>query len=211
MWNGLIVFLAVVFISTMIGAISNWLRKQQQAEIDRRAAQTRSGPPRTKPDGALEKFAEEVDRLRQKRMDDVARSRAPKGALGVATVTSKVPPKVIRRPLIADAPVVVPVVRSTSKPLTLAAIPSLPTIPTSPKLLPEALMVTSTETIHSPATIATIIAAQAPATIRRPKDVGGKDTSQAAPNLLALLANPQSLPLAVILAEILGPPQCKKR
>lgn len=203
MWNGLIVFLAVIFISTMIGAISNWLRKQQQAEIDRRAAATRSGPPKTKPDGALEKFAEEVDRLRQKRMDEAARARAPK-----AVVTSKALPKAVRRPLIADAPpVVVPVVRPTSvKPAGMAKAP-----PPALAMLPEAAPVTSTETIHSPATIAAIVAAQAPATIRRPKDVGGKDASPDAPNLLALLANPQSLPTAIILAEILGPPQCKKR
>jgi len=201
MWNGLIVFLAVIAISTMIGAISSWLRKQQQAEIDRRAAQTRSGPPRTKPDGALEKFAEEVDRLRQKRTDDVARAKSPK-----AVITSKAVPKVVRRPLGMEAPIVVPVVRpSTVKPA------GLPKLPPAMAMLPEASVVTPMDTIHSPATIATIIEAQAPATIRRPKDVGGKDTSQAAPNLLALLANPQSLPTAIILAEILGPPQCKKR
>ena len=70
--NGLIIFISIVILSAVIGAVTQWLKAQQQAEQER-LAQTRAGARAGRSENTIDKYVEEIERLRKRPQDDCQR------------------------------------------------------------------------------------------------------------------------------------------
>jgi hypothetical protein len=206
--NGLIVFVVIVVLSAIIGAVSQVLKNQQQAEQTRaarnRAANRTNGDDRREGRAAsdIDRFLEEIDKLRRK---SAAGGIAPPPAAPVAPVARRVGrpepdvPTVVpaRKPRAAGEPTfaapVAPVVRSVPTSYTAAPLPRFEDLPVAPVVGPSA--------------------AYSPSVVTRPKvlaDPRPVKKTEFAAQLAALLGSKNALPLAVVLQEVLGPPKCKR-
>jgi len=124
MWgNGVIIFLVIVVLSAIIGAVSQVLKNQQQgqqAKAARGRADVRAGNRAGKDD--VDRFLEEIDKLRSKKPEDKPRTTR------TAPVVAKRAAPAKARPIAAT-----PVARSASarsvEQLPIAPIVSLPTTP----------------------------------------------------------------------------------
>jgi hypothetical protein len=186
--NGLFIFVAIVILSAIIGAVSQALKNQQQAEQARRAqarAANRGGGGAGRAGSSdIDRFLEEIDKLRRKSATgERERERPP-----AVPVARRAP-----RPTPADVPTVSPrkprlseeasrAFEVTAAPPRLAPLPRLEELPTAP------------------------VAAGRP--IGTPPQTRAK--TEFATQLGALLGSQQALPLAVVLQEVLGPPKSKR-
>lgn len=190
--NGLFIFVAIVILSAIIGAVSQALKNQQQAEQARRA-QARAanrgaaGAGRTG-SSDIDRFLEEIDKLRRKSASgERERERPP-----TVPVARRVP-----RPTPVEVPTVSPrkmrPSEETARAFEVTAAVALPSRQ-SPLLRLEDLPTAplgATRPIGSPL----------PQTSGR---------TEFATQLVSLLQSHQALPLAVVLQEILGPPKGRR-
>jgi hypothetical protein len=196
MGPGLIVLLIVVGISLLISVASNWLRSQQrQAEIaaaERRARNRSSSAPVSSSTagkagaGDIDRFLEEINKLRQK----PAAAADPTASRPVAKKAEPARPVAKAAPVARRADPVPP-----PPPPVITPLPRLEDLPVAPVVA---------RPLPPP-----------PASVARAA-VGTKVTRTVAPQtpfgrqLVGLLADPKSVPMAVVLQEILGPPRCKR-
>lgn len=209
--NGLVVFVIIVILSAIIGAVSQVLKNQQQAEQTRaaraRAAKRANGDERREGRGAsdIDRFLEEIDKLRRK---SAAGGIAPPPAAPVV-------PPVARRPsrLESDVPTVAPArkTRTAGEPsFNPPVAPVIRSVPTSyapaeslPRLedLPVAPVVGPLPTTYTPSVVTR------PKTLANPRPVA---KTEFATQLATLLGTKNAVAMAVVLQEVLGPPKCKR-
>lgn len=195
------VFFAIFIGIALISAISHVLKNQQQSEpTPRRRTNRRQDSIRVTTDAEQDRFLAEIERLRNKA------ASAPKA---IPTVKPKAQAKKSQRPSLRV------------EELPVAAVLPTPTTQPKPSSL-SAPIVTPESTVAKVATIATI------AEIAKPiaaggttagkmtstgKTVGATSAAPATPfarELAALLKSKRSLPMAVVLQEILGPPKSRR-
>ncbi|HET6575746.1 MAG TPA: hypothetical protein VFG68_19250 [Fimbriiglobus sp.] len=211
--NALIIFIVLVVLSAIIGAVSQALKNQQQAEqvhaargrADNRAASDDRREGRAASD--IDRFLEEIDKLRRK--------SAAGGGAPPPVVAPPVSRRANNRPV---APSEVPTVEPVRKPSRVAgdptfAAPAAPvarSVPTShravaplPRLedLPVAPVVVGLSGVFSPSVVTR------PRMLADPRPVA---KTEFAAQLAALLTSKNAVPMAVVLQEILGPPKCKR-
>ena len=179
----LLIFIVIVVISAIIGGLAQVLRNQQQTEQTRAAtarAATRDAANQSGRSGAndIDRFLEEIDKLRKKPAGDTTGPAAPPPPVArkVATPIGDVPTVEPRRPRLADP------VRPATR---LEDLPVAPVVTPASKPLP----------------MARASAAPGRAPLAR---------TEFAKQLVALFATKQSIPMAVVLHEILGPPKCQQ-
>jgi hypothetical protein len=169
--KALILLAIVATISILISVTSNWLRAQQrklEEDAARRRAKSRPVTASAGKAGAsdIDRFLEEINKLRQKPVAEVAPKRA-----------EPVRPPVVARPL----------------------PPPPPPAPSRFEDRPAA---------------APVVVPPPPVAVARP--VVAKSSARTAPEtpfgrqLAGLLSDPKSIPMAVVLTEILGPPKCRR-
>ncbi len=190
---GLIVLVIIVGISLLITVTSNWLRNQQR-QIEAAAAEKRaktrstsgggSSSPAGRPAaGDIDRFLEEINKLRQK--------PAAGSTTETATPTRKVEPVKPAKPLVSPAPVAR---RVEAAPVVSAAVPRFDELPVAPvvaRILPSVTKVTPVATT--------------------PTQPPSAPPTPLARQFVGLLSNRSSVPLAVILQEVLGPPKCRRQ
>lgn len=187
--NGLFIFVAIVILSAIIGAVSQALKNQQQAEQARRAqarAANRGGGGAGRAGASdIDRFLEEIDKLRRKSASgERERERPP-----TVPVARRAP-----RPAPAPVPTVSPrkprLSEETARTFEVTAAPTrsapLPRVEEPP-----------------PAPVVSARPIGTPAPQPRAK-------TEFAAQLGALLGSQQALPLAVVLQEVLGPPKSKR-
>ncbi len=211
--NGILIFLAIVVISSAIGAVSRWLKNQQmeeQARLARQRAGQRNraqGQNETAVD-TIDRYVAEIERLRQRKAEG-QRDRQERAERSATRLDG--PPVV--KPRRAQAR---PVTRREQGPIRVESLPVAPVIspsylePTRSPVVP--VIVTPGASLFPQA----LEAGESPITgpsANRPDGRSELTRTKytAVPPLLALLSTRQGLITAVALAEILGPPRCKKR
>ncbi len=182
--NGVIILLVIVVLSAVIGGVSQLLKNQQQnqqAKAARTRADARAGN-RAAGSQDVDRFLEEIDKLRGRKSDDAAR---PAKAAPVAAKRSSTTP-----------------VRAKVKP-----IPATPVA----RALPPAFALPSGRGVeHLP--VAPVLATPSTApVVTRPTVKRSAPKSEFARQMAAMLASPHSLPASIILQEVLGPPKCNRR
>ena len=181
-------------------------RERQRREALPAARATRNNnnnnQPAKEPTSDIDRFLAEIDRLRQK---------------GGAPAAPAQQQKAQQKP----KPVVVPTVPVKKQRLSEAPAPA-PFITTA---APAAVRTSAgTSLISDELPIATVVnpTASTPASASRPKPAAKEvhntnvthtvvPTTPFGEQLMALLASPQALPVAVVLTEILGEPKCRKK
>jgi hypothetical protein len=191
--NPFIIILILVVAPMVLGALLKMFKAYQE-EVDRQSQRKRprssvptvpvssSSASTGRGQGEIDRFLQEIDKLRQK--GDSPVKVAPVKAVPVARALPK-PARVEPPPFIPST-----VTPSRSGPLLDVPVAKVvaPAPPPRPAPLPAATSTAPRVTIRS-----------APGPTTR----FGKD-------LAALLANKQSVPMAVVLQEILGPPKCRR-
>jgi hypothetical protein len=182
--NGLFIFVAIVILSAIIGAVSQALKNQQQAEQARRAqarAANRGGGGAGRAGASdIDRFLEEIDKLRRKSASG-ERERPP----------------------------TVPVARRAPRP-TPAEVPTV--APRKPRLSEEATR-TFEVTAAPPRAVPLPRVEELPVATARPIGTPApqpRAKTEFATQLGTLLGSQQALPLAVVLQEVLGPPKSKR-
>ena len=130
----------------------------------------------------LDRFLAEIDRLRKK-AEGASSPPPPKAKPVVAKAVSPPPPPPKPKRVRIEEPPVVPVAVPIASPLVAPAVP-----------------------VKGPQEIREVAKVVAPAAIAAAG--ARKQQPAAARNIAAMLANKQSLQLAIIAQEILGPPKC---
>jgi hypothetical protein len=187
---GWIVFGIVIVILAVITTVSQVLKGQQEAARPARRARARSpqGNGVRSSTGDIDRFLQEIDRLRKRPADT-----AEPGPRAKTRSTAS--------PARSTVPVVEPVrarrVEQTPAP-RIEQLPVASVAPTAVRRLPAAA--------QPPAPAGTTIAALGQVATSTGR--GGPRTPFAR-NLVALLTSPQSMPMAVVLHEVLGQPKCK--
>ena len=190
--NGILIFIAIVVISSTIGAVSRWLKNQQQEE-QARLARERSGTRTARPEGGgdtIDRYVAEIERLRQRKAGN-----SPAPAQRAAT-----PPvvKPVRKARAADAPT--PVVKPAQKArLAPPRVEDLPVAPVVSRRDLIAIIATPGESLFPQAGVGEVTA--------RPEVSKAKLTE--IPPFLALLSSPKGLATAMAISVVLGPPRCK--
>lgn len=223
--EGLIIFVVIVLLSTAIGAVSQVLKGQQQAEQARAArarANARVGAtPRPDTDrpvaNPIDKFLQEIDKLRQKNGEG---GTQPPQAAPVA-------PRIDRETPVSEGDRSVPTVRPIRKPRPEQPVPVAPRVsrpetpaarlpiarvedlPVAPVIPPAA----STSPLLPPHLGAPQRAKPAGATSmpRVTKHIPKQPRTVFGNQFLGLLSSRQTVPLAFVLQEVLGTPKCKRR
>jgi hypothetical protein len=207
----LIILIVVVVLSAIIGAVSQVLKNQQQAEQARaardRAADRAGGADRRegRASSDIDRFLEEIDKLRRKSAGGAAATPAGPAAAPVARRVNRPAalPEVptvepARKPRVAGDPTfaapAAPVARAvpTSHPVA-APLPRIEDLPVAPVVGPPA--------------------AYTPSVVTRPKmlaDPRPAKKTEFAAQLATLLGTRNAVPMAVVLQEVLGPPKCKR-
>ena len=133
----------------------------------------------------LDRFLAEIDRLRKK-AEGASSPPPPKTKPVVARVVSPPPPPKPAKRIRVEEPPIIPVAVPIAAPL---AAPSVP-VKGGPQEIREVAKIVAP---------AQIVAAGA-----------RKQQPAAAKNIAVILANRQSLAMAVVMQEILGPPKCRR-
>ncbi len=186
---GLIVLVIVVGISLLITVASNWLRSQQR-QLEVTAAEKRT-KTRTASGGSssagkagagdIDRFLEEINKLRQKPAGGVEpASRPPRKAEPVRPAKPATPRKAepVARPTIA------------------APLPRLEDLPVAPM-------------VARPLSPPPMPAGASKPMVMKPAKEAAPPTAFNR-QFAGLLTDPKSLPLVFLLQEILGPPKCKR-
>jgi hypothetical protein len=189
--NPFIIILILVVAPMVLGALLKMFKAYQE-EVDRQSQRKRprssvptvpvssSSASTGRGQGEIDRFLQEIDKLRQKADSPV--KVAPVKAVPVARAVPKPTPRVEPPPFVPST-----VTPSRSGPLLDVPVGKV-VAPARPAPLPASTSTAPRVTIRS-----------APGPTTR----FGKD-------LAALLANKQSVPMAVVLQEILGPPKCRR-
>jgi len=194
--NGVLITLAIVVVFSTIGAVSRWLKNQQQEE-QARLARERSGARAARPEGGvdtIDRYVAEIERLRQRKAGGIAaKLEAPRPQARVVT-----PPvvKPARRARPEDSP---PVVKPPQRPRP--APPRLEDLPVAPLVTSRPL----SSAIVTPGT--SLFPQEEAAEGARPEVSRAKLTD--VPPFLALLSSPKGLATAMAISVVLGPPRCK--
>lgn len=213
--NGLIIFISIVVLSAVIGAVTQWLKAQQQAEQER-LAQTRAGSRADRSENTIDKYVEEIERLRKRPQDGT-----PLKARPVVRKAEPVVVEPVKKQRVAGeasfATMAAPVVRAVPTSIVQvsppAPVPVFSSIPTSiPPVGPSRRI---EELPLAPLIFKSPAASVTPA---QPTSLHGgikvtstpQNNTEFAASLMKILASPQALPLAVVLQEILGSPRCRK-
>ncbi len=204
-------------IGIMVGlSILGWLtqklknsqdRKQVERDRERRANSPTvpvvqsSGPKAAA--GDLNRFMEEIDKLRQRGAPGAAvpPPARPMAKQPIPVVAAKRKPRV-------DAPI--PKFETTAAPINSRSMNPADDLPlaavVSPTFAPPPIKPTAT-TGGAPVVTAAVRAISG---VQKYKERNTGATTPFGRQLVALLGNAQSLPMAVVLQEILGPPKCKQ-
>jgi len=195
------VIIAIVVISTLVGAVAKMLNNLNEMNANNPNAAGRPRPvggadgPRAggaarQPSTDMDRFLAEIDRLRRKNAE-APPNKAP------------APPTVQPEPQRAERSrprVVAEVAEQPKQDLGFATAPPPPP-PAKPTELPVA-------TVVPPASGST--GASAPRVTRLPTRPRAAAKTPFAKNLTSLLGSSQGLALAIVLQEVLGPPRSKK-
>ena len=200
-------------IGIMVGlSILGWLtqklknsqdRKQVERDRERRANSPTvpvvqaSGPKAAA--GDLNRFMEEIDKLRQ---------RGAPGAPVPRPVAKPIPVVAAKRKPRVDAPI--PKFETTAAPIHSRSINPSDDLPiaavVSPTFAPPPIKPTGSKD-GAPVVTAAVRAISG---VQKYKERNTGATTPFGRQLVALLGNAQSLPMAVVLQEILGPPKCQQ-
>jgi hypothetical protein len=207
MMNVFWIIIAIVIISSLVGALAKFLNNMNEMQAARNRPPAAGGPP---PGGGpvvrqsttdMDRFLAEIDRLRRKNAE--ATGTAPNQP-AIAPVVQ--PAKQPERP---RARVVAELAEPVSRPdvgfdISPPPPPLRPSEPPQARVseLPVATVVTPPPSgTGAPATRVTRIAG-------RPRPAAKTNFAK---NLTTILNSGQGLALSIVLQEILGPPSCKKR
>ena len=184
--NGILIFIAIVVISSTIGAVSRWLKNQQQEEQARLARErsgTRAARPETGTD-TIDRYVAEIERLRQRKAGAAARD------------TASAAKPVVRKARVADAP---PVVKPAqrAKPVALR-VEDLPVAPVVARPAPPPVV-----------TPGGSLFPQGGGDLTARPEIAAEKLTQVPP-FLALLSSPKGLATAMAISIVLGPPRCKQ-
>ena len=197
MQGPILIFLLIVVVSMVIGAVSQVLKVAQKAAPPPRA---RPRPAAARPaSGEIDRFLEEIDRLRKKKAEGAADRPTSQPPVARPVKVAKVlPPTEARRP--KRRPDVPPVAKPAAPPPRLADLPMA-----TPVVEPAAFV--RSEVTAQPRLAALPKVTSGPAVSA---SLGQQRQNRFKRDLTALLASPQATPMAVVLTEILGPPKCRK-
>ena len=190
--NGILIFIAIVVISSTIGAVSRWLKNQQQEE-QARLARERSGNRAARPEvrtgtDTIDRYVAEIERLRQRKAGGAAPAqRAP---------TPPVVKPVVRKARVVDGTPAVakPTQRARAAPPRVEDLPVAPVVSRPP---PPPVVTPGGSLFPQPGDLTT-----------RPEITAEKLTQ--VPPFLALLSSPKGLATAMAISIVLGPPRCKQ-
>ena len=186
-------------------------RKQVERERERRAAAgpvVQSSPANSGPRAGandLNRFMEEIDKLRQRSAGGPSPAPRPQAkplAKAIPVVAAK---KKVR---LGDAPL--STFETTAAPIQSRSINPADDLPIA-GIVPPTFAPPTVKPIVSRSGASVVTAAVKPiGGATKYKERGGVPTTPFGRQLVALLGNAQSLPMAVILQEILGPPKCQQ-
>lgn len=184
----------VIIVIAVVSAIAQTIKNQQEKEqAPRRRTNSRANASGVKTGTSdMDRFLQEIEKLRKRAADggDEPKKPVAKPAKNPRTVPTVAPTKKSRR----DAPTIQPSRRIEELPTATVVSP-----PSPPQQ-------------QFPAEMSTSIAQSAPQLTDRPtvsKAQVSVATSAFGKNLFGMLGNKQSLPLVIVLQEILGPPKSK--
>lgn len=214
MQGPLLVFLMLVVISAVIGAVSQVLKNaaQQPAPMARPRPRPAAGQKPAATD--IDKFLEEIDRLRKRKAeaDGSERSEPP-----VAAPVARPPARPQPQPTARAVPTAEPrrkrkpdpqpkaETKPTARPVRVNDLPVAPAVSKAPP--PPAAE------SHRPVVTAPLQLAALPKVTSGPMVTASPNQPKKTAfsrQLTGLLATPQAVPMAVVLAEILGPPKCRQ-
>ncbi|CAN5234100.1 hypothetical protein BH11PLA2_BH11PLA2_26000 [soil metagenome] len=210
------VFFAIFVGIAIVSALSHVLKNQQQADEPSKKSNKKRQPNREEKvrlsnDDEQDRFLAEIERLRKKATTGTASGNKP-----IPTVKQANPQVKKQQP------------KQTQSQIRkrLDEIPAAVVIPTG-KPKPHTALTMSIPEMGTVATIATVHTIASIADVMKPTAAGGTTagkmntaisaTSRPDPttpfgaNLVALLKSGGSMPMAVVLQEILGPPRCRKQ
>lgn len=186
------IVVAVIIVIAVVSAIAQTIKNQQEKE---QAPRRRSNRPRQSGEGVrtgasdMDRFLQEIEKLRKRSAEGGEELKKPKSK----------PSKPV--------PTVVPVKRKRTDPVPTVNPARVDRLPTATVLnVPPPMP--SLPTPPEPSPITTPLPTDSPVVSRRPQPVG---TTPFAKGLLGLLSQKQSLPMAVVLVEVLGPPKCQQQ
>jgi hypothetical protein len=195
----------VIVIPVVIWILSSVIRPPEDQPRDlRRRFPPRddlgAGEPRPGPQGEVERFLEEINRLRRRSAEQQPAAEEPTAApppKPAQPMPRRVPP---RRP--RSEPVVRPELRKV-RPIGTLPLPATTPPPPPPPQPPAPMAPPIAEVIE-------VVATRAPG---RPVVAAPLLPTNVSPAeaLRGMLQTPQTLAAAVVLHEILGPPRCRRR
>jgi hypothetical protein len=190
-----VIILILVIAPMVLGALLKMFKAYQE-EVDRQSQRkrtTRNNVPTVpvststastgRGQGEIDRFLQEIDKLRQKA--DSPGKPAPVKAVPVAKAVPKTAPRPEPSPFVPST-----VTPSRSGPITG---------------VPVAKVVAPASAAPSRST-----PAGGPSAPKVSPQLGAAPATRFGKDLAALLANKQSVPMAVVLQEILGPPKCRR-
>jgi hypothetical protein len=205
------IVLGVVILVAVISAISQMIKNQEESAPKRtRSGRSGSSGGVRSSSGDIDRFLQEIDRLRNKR-----------GEAGAAEA-EKPKSRPVAKPVRPAIPVVEPARRSridtdaaprpvpTSSPSRVEQLPVaavVPPEPSEPRPARQARQARQARPAPPPPAQPHAIAALGQVASRPTQAAPRTDAGR---QLLVLLQNPQSVPVAVLLQEILGPPKCRQ-
>jgi hypothetical protein len=199
----LLLIVAIVVISAVVGAIAQFLNKLNEANAPAPRRPNARGARQNDKD--MDRFLAEIDRLRKKNSDSsesaakpqpikakpVSRSNSRGDRSRPKVVAERVEPQQRRR---VDSGLM------SAPPAPVAPGTLSPDGQSRPEQLPVATIVGPTSATGAPATRVT----------RLPMRERPTPKTNLAMNLTGLLNSGQGVAMAIILQEVLGPPKCKK-
>lgn len=212
--NGLILLVvAIVVITAIVGAIAQFLNKLNEANAPPVRARARAGDAPRQAQKDMDRFLAEIDRLRKKNTEEAE----PTAAKPKAEPVPKPKPRPGTRPQREKARPVKPIAEVVEPPkrkrIELAPMDA-PPIPVAPgtlspgKIDPASLPVASV--VGAIPTGSGTGAPSATRVTKLPALPGSKPKSKTDATLAALLASGSGPALGVILSEVFGPPKCRK-
>jgi hypothetical protein len=192
MWIVLLIPVVIWILSTVIRP-EEPPRRRFPPRDDERAEPRRGRPP-----GEVERFLEEINRLRRRTGEE--QQRPPETPPARPEIPRPVPRRVVRPTAAAPRPRPQPVSRAVPLETQLGNIP----VPASPSRPPAPVV-----PARGAAPVLDVIPvsrAPALASIALPVPEGSPAAA-----IQGLFRNPQTLAAAIILHEVLGPPRCKRR
>ena len=188
----LLIIVAIVVISGVVGAISQFMNKLNEANAPapRNAVE---GTRQTEKE--MDRFLAEIDRLRKKNAESTEPTAAKPPAVAKPVVRPKSTSRNSSRGEKPKARVVAELVEPQQRRRGTSNLPSAPSAPGIPESLPLATVLGPASTIR---------------VSRLPQRDRPDPKTNFAKNLTNLLNSGQGAAMAIILQEILGPPKSKK-